>query len=448
MRSYVRGLLGLGRDVKLFLLFTLLANIGYGVFQLIFNLYLLELGYHEDDIGAFSAVQTICLAAGAATLAFMLNRFGTWRCLTFGVGFFLLVSFLLAFAENERTLLAFAVLSGLGMAYLFNPTMPFIMEWVRQEQRGHIAAVAFSLISLSITFGSLIGGFFPSFIAAVSGSFEAKSIPAYRWTLVAGSTIALTGLIPLFLMREPRRKRTADSKIVDRSAETPAERRRVRLDMAVFVACGGLMSLGVGMVAPFYNVYLTTLGASSRQTGYVFALGGAVAAVVGLSAPAVSRRFGPLTAVMLLRSAVVPFYLLLIVSPGMAIAIVAFVVRQITISMAWPIDSTFIGEVLPARSRSPVFALRSAAWNFGFAGASYLAGKIIVHTGYNWTFGSLLVFTLLSAGLFVGYYGRHPAVRAGQLASGLHRRGAGSASPLLRVAGQAPGHSSVSQATE
>jgi MFS family permease len=355
---------------------------------------------------------------------------------------------MLAFAEQERTLLILAVLSGLGMAYLFNPTMPFIMEWVRQDQRGHVAAVAFSLISLSITFGSLIGGVFPSIIAAIAGSFDAQSIPAYRWTLVAGSAIALTGLIPLFLMHEPRRRRPRDTKSVDQVEETVAERRQVRRDMAVFVACGGLMSLGVGMVAPFYNVYLTTLGASSEQTGYVFALGGAVAALVGLSAPVVSRRFGPLHAVLLLRSAVVPFYLLLIISPSMSVAILAFVIRQITISMAWPIDSTFIGDVLPARARSPVFALRSAAWNLGFAGASYLAGKIIVHSGYNWTFASLLVFTLLSAGLFVGYYGRHPAVRAGHVASELYRRGAGGTSSVLRVAGQAPGSSSVSQVSQ
>src|SRR5215213_6044080 len=199
MRSYVRGLRGLGRDVKLFLLFTLLANIGYGVFQLIFNLYLLELGYHEDDIGAFSAVQTICLAAGAASLAFMLDRFGTWRCLTAGVAAFLSVSFMLAFAEEKNTLLVLAVLSGLGMAYLFNPTMPFIMEWVGREQRALVAAVAFSLISLAMTAGALVGGLFPSLVANVIGSFEPKSVLAYRWTLVAGSLIAMTGLIPLFL---------------------------------------------------------------------------------------------------------------------------------------------------------------------------------------------------------------------------------------------------------
>jgi MFS family permease len=448
MRSYVRGLWVLGRDIKLFLLYSLLANIGYGVFQLIFNLYLLELGYREDDIGAFSAVQTVCLAAGAATLAFMLNRFGAWNCLTAGVAAFLSVSFMLAFAEHKTTLMVLAVLSGFGMAYLFNPTMPFIMEWVGREQRALVSAVAFSVISLAMTVGALVGGFFPSLFATIAGSFEPKSVLAYRWTLVAGSVIAMTGLIPLFLMNEPRRGRPRETQTTGAIESTKENRRQVRLDVAIFVACGGLMSLGVGMVQPFYNVFLTSLGASSRETGFIFALGGAVAALIGLSAPVVARRFGALRAVLLLRSAVIPFYLVLIIAPSMSIAVVAFLVRQITISMAWPIDSTFIGDVLPPKARSSVFALRSAAWNLGFAGASYLAGKIIVHSGYEWTFVSLLVFTLLSAALFVGYYGRHPAVRAGHVASALPRRAAANVGSVLRVAGQGARHSSVSQSTE
>jgi MFS family permease len=448
MRSYVRGVWGLGRDIKLFLLYCLLANIGFGVYQLIFNLYLVELGYRENDIGAFSAVQTVCLAAGAGTLAYFLNRFGTWRCLAAGVGSFLTVNSTLAFVEAKTTLMVLAVFSGFGMAYLFNPTMPFIMEWVGREQRAKVAALAFSLISLAMTFGALVGGSFPSLIAAIAGSFEPKSVLAYRWTLVAGSVIALSALIPLFLMDEPRRGRPRETRTAAAAETHQSDSRRIRVDLAVFVACGGLMSLGVGMVQPFYNVYLSELGASSRQTGLIFALGGAVAAVIGLSAPSVASRFGALRAVLLLRSSFIPFYLILIFAPSIPMAVVAFLARQIAISMAWPIDSTFIGDILPPEARSSVFALRSAAWNLGFAGASYLAGNIIVRSGYELTFFSLSVFTLLSALLFVGYYGRHPAVRAGHVASALPRGAATNVSSTWRPAGQGSRQSTVSQSTE
>jgi MFS family permease len=179
------------------------------------------------------------------------------------------------------------------------------------------------------------------------------------------------------------------------------------------------MAVGAGMVIPFYNVYLTTLGADATTIGYVYALAGLSAALIGLLAPAVSRRLGSLYGVALVRLSIVPFYLALIVAPSLPLAAVAHVVRQTSISMSWPIDSTFIAEVLPPRARSQVFGLRSAAWNLGYSGASLLAGILIVRIGYEVTFLNLVVFMVLSMAIFVGYYSRHPRVRSGELSGAL-----------------------------
>jgi MFS family permease len=87
--------------------------------------------------------------------------------------------------------------------------------------------------------------------------------------------------------------------------------------------------------------------------------------------------------------------------------------------MAWPIDSTFISEILPARARASVFALRSGTWNLGWSIASLIGGAIIVHSGYKLTFVSLIVFTTISVLPFVTYYARHPLVLAGQVPSAI-----------------------------
>jgi MFS family permease len=89
--------------------------------------------------------------------------------------------------------------------------------------------------------------------------------------------------------------------------------------------------------------------------------------------------------------------------------------------MAWPIDSTFIAEVLPPRARFRVYGLRAAAWNLGFSIASLVAGVLIVNVGYQVTFFDLIVFTALAMAVFVGYYSRHPRVRSGELSSALPR---------------------------
>jgi MFS family permease len=417
MRTYIRNLRRIERDVGLFLLFQLLANVGYGVFQLVFNLYLYELNLREDFIGAVSAAQTIFMALAGVSLGIFINRLGSWRCVTSGTVLFLATLIGLAFAERQAILLVLAALSGIGLAYLFNTTMPFIMDWTRADQRTQVAALAFSLISLAITVGSLVGGIVPSLLAWGIGSIDAGSAAAYRWTMVVGAVIAFSSLVPLWLMGEARRGRPREEHTAALVVETPAERRRVRVDMTAFVMTGGVMSLGVGMVIPFYNVFLSTLGANSRQIGYVYALGGLAAAVLGLAAPAVANRLGPLRAVFVVRTSILPFYALLILSPVYGVAILAHMVRQTSISMAWPIDSTFIGELLPRRARSSVFGLRSAAWNFGYALASVIGGEVIVRSGYNATFIAINLFTLLSAMIFVGYFRRHPRVRSGEVGS-------------------------------
>lgn len=419
MLAYLRGFAGFSRDIKLFLIYNLFANAGFGVFQIVFNLYLVEIGFREDDIGVFSAVQTICMGIGGLILGLLLARLGTWRCVWFGLVFFLFASCAIAFAENRLVIIALSALYGFGLTFVFNTTMPFLLDWSDRRQRAQVAAFSFSLVSLSITIGSLVGGLLPDVIESVLPWVGDTTAEPLRWTLIAGTGIAALGLVPLGVMTEAKSGRTTPQETIVAEPTTPAEHRQVRRDVGVFVLVGGLMSLGVGMVIPFYNVYLTTLGADAREVGFIFALGSATAAVIGLSAPAVARRLGSLNAVFALRVSIVPFYLLLLVQPTLAVAIVAHLVRQTSISMAWPIDSTFIGELLPPRARANVFGLRSAAWNFVSALAAFIAGKIIVRTGYDWTFVSIVGFTALSAVVFTGYYRRHPLVRAGSIPSAL-----------------------------
>ena len=412
--GYLRRQLNFSRDVRLFLLYNLLVNIGWGVFTLIFNLYLRELSLREDDMGAFSAAQTLAMAGGAATMGFVLDRLGIWRSIVSGVSVFLIASFGLAFAEQRSVILVLSAISGIGLAYLFTSTMPFIIAWTRRDERQNVSTLAFSVISLSTTLGSLLGGFLPRVLPG-------QDVQTYRWTLVAGTGIAAIGLAPMFLMGPARAGRGLPDPTAAKEATDPHERRRVRHDMTVFVLVGGLMAVGAGMVIPFYNVYLTNLGAGSTAVGYIYALGGLSAALIGLSAPAVSRRLGSLYGVALVRLSVIPFYLALILTPGLPLAAISHVVRQTSISMAWPIDSTFIAEVLPPRARTRVYGLRSAAWNLGYSAASLVAGLLIVNVGYNATFLDLVIFTALSMAIFVGYYSRHPRVVSGELSGALPR---------------------------
>jgi MFS family permease len=80
--------------------------------------------------------------------------------------------------------------------------------------------------------------------------------------------------------------------------------------------------------------------------------------------------------------------------------------------MAWPIDSTYISDILPARERSQVFSFRSGAWNLGWSLASFVVGGLIVEYGYNISFVIYLVFMTAAMALFYVYFSRAAHTRA------------------------------------
>lgn len=396
---------GYNRDIKLYFAYTLLANIAIGVFALVFNLYLLELGQREDYIGVFNALQTLAMAGTAALMGRLIDRWGIWGVVIRGLIAYLVSSVMLATVTQPVLLLGLSMLWGAGTALVFTPVMPFVVDLTRQRQRQEVAALTMSLISLSTTVGSLVGGWSPSLLALVF-DIERPSATAFRFTMFIGIALAAVALLPLLRMSDERRRakpsRAAspsdDPHLSDVSFAT------IRWRMVVYVAVGGLMALGGGAVFPFYNVYLASIGASAGQIGLVFAAAWSIAAAVGLFSPWIASKLGSQRGSVLVRLVPVPFFILLIFYPQLWIAIFTHLLRISSINLSWSMESSFISNVLPSRVRYAVFGYRSAAWNVGFSLSSLLAGGLIVRYGYGIVFLAYAFFMVIAMGLYYFYF--------------------------------------------
>ncbi len=407
VHRYIGGIARLSREMRLYLLYTLLVNIGVGVFILIYNLYLVQISFKEDFIGTFNAVQTVAMGLSALVIGIIINRYGSWRCTTYGTMFFLATSALLAILATSTPILAVSAVNGAALAFMSVPVMPFIVEWTTPAQRTMAAAITFSLNSVATTFGSLVGGWSPR-VLSIFFAMRIESVSAYRFTLLIGIILATSGMIPLWLMRHIRDQENYEVAQTAVFVEMPTATKRTRRDMMVFVMIGLIMSLGSGAVVPFVNVFLESIGSRPSQIGIVFSVAGVVAALVGLLAPAMYKRLGALVASMIVRMASAPLYLLLAFNPQMGYAVAAQIVRSTSISMAWPIDSSFISDVLPPKARANAFSLRSAAWNLGYAMSSLVAGEVIVGRGYQLTFVVYAVTIVLASVLNGVYFWKHP----------------------------------------
>jgi MFS family permease len=410
--SLIRRIRGYDRDIRLYLAYTLAANIAIGVFALVFNLYLIELGHEEDFIGLFNAIQTLAMAGTAAMLGRLIEKLGLWRVVSGGLVLYLAASLLLAVVAQPVALMALSALWGASTSMVFTPVMPCIVELTRQRQRQEVAALTMSLISLSTTFGSLIGGWTPLLLDVTVG-LDRPSAGAFRGTMLLGIALAALALIPLLAMSSERRStRPATARRDDEDAPEPdAPAKEIRWRMIVYVAVGGLMALGGGAVFPFYNVFLSSIGASAGVIGIIFAVAWTLAAVIGLWSPWISAKLGSQRGSVIVRLVPVPLFILLIAVPVLPIAILAHLIRVMSINISWSMESSYISDILPQRVRYSVFGYRSAAWNLGFSLSSFVAGGVIVRYGYGPSFTAYAIAMTAAMGLYYGYFRRISEVR-------------------------------------
>jgi MFS family permease len=407
MRAYLSRVAECGRDVHLFLGFALLSYLGIGVFALIFNLYLVRLGYNEAFIGAFNAVYTLTMGIACLGLGFLINRFGNWACLTWGTVAFIVTSITICFITNAILLLICAVMIGVGSAFIMTAQMPFAIEWTPPRHTAAIAALSSAINSASVMLGSLIGGLLPGLLAS-----DADSVFAYRWTLVIGAALTALSLPPMLAMGEARRERHhADFRVAHAQLLTVDVRKRARRDISALVLLGLFLALGVGAIEPFYNVLLEDMGTPASSIGLIFALSGLVATAVSIGGPALANRIGLAAAQIWIRLFHVPIHLALIVFPNAAIVSAAYASRKLSGSMAWPLESAHVGGLLPPQARAHAFGLRSASWNIGYAFAAFISGIVIARTGsYTPAYVALGIFCTLSVLVYVVAYGsRIPA---------------------------------------
>ncbi len=396
------------KDIRLFFLYAALSNICIGAFSMLYNLYLVQLRFQEDFIGIVNAVATGSLALSALLLGRLLDRFGAWWCLTYGTAFYLIASLAVTFAESPWAIVTTVVFQGMATTFLFVPLMPFVIDHSPAAQRQTVAAIALSLTSLSATIGSLLAGWTPWALERTIG-LPAPSVLSYRLALLLGIALCSFSLLPLLAMRTARLRRTQVTSTLPVLGHEAGQQPKVRRYLVAFVVAGGVLAIGNGAVVPFLNVYLATLGLSTRAIGIVFAAASLLGALCGLFAPIAARHLGPLRAVTVIRLVPVLFFALLLVWQTVPLAVLAILMRAISISMAWPIDSTLIADLLPSKDRANAFGFRSAAWNIGFASASFVAGQAIVRFGYAPALATYVLFCSLAVAYTALRLRDHPA---------------------------------------
>jgi len=364
-----------------------LLNLGTFQFFLLYNLYLLDLGYRENVLGLIAAAFTAGNLAGVIPAAAFARRYGLKRTLVVCIGGTALVCALRAAASGEPALLAAAFAGGLLFSVWAVSVSPVVAAVTTESARPTAFSITFGTgIGLGVIAG-LIGGRLPGWIAHTG--LARSPAQSKQLVLAAASASVALALWPLLRLRiqSPPSRET-------RSYPRGPFIRSFLLAMAVW-------SFATGLFNPLFNAYFARqFNMPVERIGMVFSFAQVAQAVAIFAAPLVLRRLGLTRGVASMQLATT-LVLALLAPAHVAFAAAALYAAYMSFQyMSEPgIYTALMNRVLPGQ-RSGASALNFLVLFGAQATAASVAGAVVARYGYPPMLAGAAILAAFAAWLF------------------------------------------------
>lgn len=398
-RTYGQRIRAFSSNARLYLINVAITGAAMGVYRLLFNFYILSLGYNEVLLGNLITISSVSALLSALPMGYLANYLGRKASLVFaGV----LVSFSIFGVVLWPVLpliYTMSVISGFGQSLAAVSMAPFLMENSGAEERTYLFSISSGLQMAMASVGNWIGGYLPSWVARSAGVLPTSSL-AYAGALLAIGVTYCIGIIPLLLLRTPRLNPLERSIFAPLAyaSQHPAHLGKLILPMLI-------TSIGAGLIMPFMNVfYRQVYYQPDPVIGTLFAWGSLAMGIGLLLAPPLADRMGKIQLVVISQAISIPFLVLLGFSPWFWVSALSYYIRLALMNMSSPVYQTFVMEQVEAPARSMVASLVSMAWNFGWAFSPTVSGWMQVHYGFGMPFLGTIILYAISVYLYWAFF--------------------------------------------
>ncbi|MDN7243160.1 MFS transporter [Planococcus sp. N028] len=396
LRDWKMKIMSFNKNIKLFMLANVLIQIGMGVFMVMYNLYIKELGMPETVNGQVISMTALASAIILIPAGFLSDRFGRKWIIIGGALLTAATLFYRSFAIAETPLIYAAFFTGLFMAFVQVSGVPFLAENSKSAERVHLFSIYFALMTVANVIGSLLGGI-------VSDVFQAflsmAAVEAIRWSLLFGAALFAMGLIPLFRLNHnlPATEKKVEAHIKIDPADMDLKKNLIVIFHFSFASL--LIGIGSGLVVPYLNLYFSNrFDASNAYIGLILSLGSAMTAVAMLIGPVLVRKVGKVKALILFQLLSIPFLLLTAFTTSLLLASVGFLFRQALMNAANPIQSAVAMELVHDKYKGLSNSVNQMVFNIGWATMGPVAAGLVITFGSFW--GYAYAFTI-TAGLYI-----------------------------------------------
>lgn len=372
------------------LLHSLIFGLALSIADLLFNFYLVSLGYHADTAGLLSTVSRAAGMAMGVPIGLLIDRLGSRRALLIGVLLYAGGWALLIQATTLPALIAAQFV--VGAAYLLGSTAvtPLLIAVTPDRQRATVLGMNASATLIIGLLGSALGGLLPGLAAGLAG-VAPQSTTAYRLALAMVIGLSILALLPVLgaLPSLPETRESAGE------AANP-ERRLPMRRLLRFSLAALLLGVGGGCILPFQNLFFREVfGLSDAAVGLALAAASLGAGLGALLGAPITAKLGLRRGAALLRFAAAPAMLLML-APALMPAAAGFFLRGLFIAASYPMNDTLVMRATPPRQRGVAMSVMSVLWSGGWAASAAVAGWVRAEVG---SFAPVIIATVVAYAL-------------------------------------------------
>jgi MFS family permease len=377
-----------------------------GISTVIFNLYLLRLGFGPQQVGLINSAGMFAFAVASLPAGRLGERWNLRRMLVLGMMLCLLGATMTPFSDLLPSqwrlgwiILAYALVN-LGMACYYVNASPYMVGRTAPELRASVFAMQSAMYAVFGFAGSLAGGGMPKLMTLWLGGTLEDAAP-YRWPLLLGVFVLLAAFRLTLMLQEGA------------GVETQAARAPAGAPSVIQSAIGliALMSVirflqvgGAGSVTTFFNVYMDDhLHVPTATIGIILALAKLTGVPAALAVPSLTRRFGNGPVVTWASLAVVFCLAPLAFIPLWPVAGLSYIGAWLSTPVRYSAFMVYIMEHSPPHLRGSMSGAGEMAAGFSFALIAWSGGYLITAFGYPTLFLCGAGLTLLGTVLFWGY---------------------------------------------
>jgi MFS family permease len=397
VQTYIARVRAFHPNARLYLVSALLTGAALGVYRLLFNFYMLSLGYDAKLLGQLITTTSMTALLVALPMGYLSDMIGRKWSLILGGASVVVAILTMVLLPSVPMFFAMNMLMGAGQSLSAVTMSPFLMENSGIQERTYLFSLSVGLQTAAGAVGNWVGGYLPTWVAQVRDVSPISSV-AYAGALGVIAVGAAIALVPLFWLTTPnlRRSQRAIFTPFQYAAKNPVELSKLILPML-------LISLGAGLIMPFMNVFYRNVHlVSDPVIGTLFAWGSLAMGIGIIIAPPLADRLGKVQLVVITQGLSIPFLAILGYSPWFWMSATAYYIRLTLMNMGGPVYQAFVMERVEEESRATVASLVSMANNFGWAFSPIISGLLQVKYGFNPVF--MMTIILYSIAVFLYWY--------------------------------------------